>query len=66
MIQPNAVQEKKWSEEFAPIYFEKMIELKSKTNLNELSMGMSNDYVEAAKCSSTYVRVGSKIFGARS
>ena len=47
-------------------YFEKMIELKSKTNLNELSMGMSNDYVEAAKCSSTYVRVGSKIFGERS
>ena len=47
-------------------YFEKMIELKSKTDLNELSMGMSNDYVEAAKCSSTYVRVGSKIFGARS
>ena len=47
-------------------YFEKMIDLKSKTNLNELSMGMSNDYVEAAKCSSTYVRVGSKIFGARS
>ena len=46
-------------------YFEKMNELKSKTNLNELSMGMSNDYVEAAKCSSTYVRVGSKIFGAR-
>ena len=47
-------------------YFEKMIELKNKTNLNELSMGMSNDYIEAAKCSSTYVRVGSKIFGARS
>ncbi len=47
-------------------YFEKMNELKSKTNLNELSMGMSNDYVEAAKFSSTYVRVGSKIFGARS
>ena len=47
-------------------YFEKMIELKSKTNLKELSMGMSNDYVDAAKCSSTYVRVGSKIFGERS
>ena len=27
LIQPNAVQEKKWSEEFAPIYFEKMIEM---------------------------------------
>ena len=47
-------------------YFEKMIELKSKTNLKELSMGMSNDYVEAAKYSSTYVRIGSKIFGSRS
>ena len=47
-------------------YFEKMNELKSKTNLKELSMGMSNDYVEAARCSSTYVRVGSKIFGERS
>ena len=29
MIQPNAVQEKKWSEEFAPIYFENMIEMTS-------------------------------------
>ena len=29
LIQPNAVQEKKWSEEFAPIYFEKMIEMTS-------------------------------------
>ena len=47
-------------------YFEKMIDLKSKTNLKELSMGMSNDYIEAAKYSSTYVRVGSKIFGTRS
>ena len=27
LIQPNAVQEKKWSKEFAPIYFEKMIEM---------------------------------------
>ncbi len=47
-------------------YFEKMIDLKSKTNLKELSMGMSNDYIEAAKYSATYVRVGSKIFGTRS
>jgi apolipoprotein N-acyltransferase len=27
LIQPNAVQEKKWSEEFAPIFFENMIEM---------------------------------------
>jgi len=46
-------------------FFEKMLELKKKTNLNELSMGMSNDFLEAAKCSATFVRVGSKIFGQR-
>tara|TARA_B100001093_G_scaffold15983_1_gene14628 strand:- start:655 stop:1311 length:657 start_codon:yes stop_codon:yes gene_type:complete len=31
----------------------------------ELSMGMSNDYEEAIKCGSTYIRVGSNIFGKR-
>ena len=46
-------------------YFEKMIELKSKTNLNELSMGMSNDYMDAVSSGATYVRIGSKIFGER-
>ena len=34
-------------------------------NLSELSMGMSNDYLEAIKFQSTYIRVGSKIFGQR-
>ena len=34
-------------------------------NLKELSMGMSNDYLSAAKNGSTYIRVGSKIFGKR-
>ena len=47
------------------IYFKKMVQIKDKTNLKELSMGMSNDYIEAAKNSATYVRIGSKIFGAR-
>ena len=47
------------------IYFKKMVQIKDKTNLKELSMGMSNDYIEAAKNSATYVRRGSKIFGAR-
>jgi len=28
-------------------------------------MGMSNDYVSAVRNSSTYIRVGSKIFGER-
>ena len=48
------------------IYFKKMIEIRKKTNFKELSMGMSNDYLSAAKNSATYVRIGSKIFGERS
>tara|TARA_A100001234_G_scaffold21060_1_gene16710 strand:- start:282 stop:941 length:660 start_codon:yes stop_codon:yes gene_type:complete len=47
-------------------YFKKMFDLKNKLNLKELSMGMSNDYLEAAKSNSTFLRIGSKIFGARS
>ena len=27
LIQPNAVQEKKWSEEFAPVFFERMLQM---------------------------------------
>ena len=47
------------------VFFEKMVQLKNKIKLNDLSMGMSNDYLAAAKNSSTYVRIGSKIFGER-
>jgi len=38
----------------------------NKVDLKELSMGMSNDYLEALKFESTYLRIGSKIFGKRS
>ena len=34
-------------------------------SLDELSMGMSNDYLEAINYHSTYLRIGSKIFGER-
>ena len=47
-------------------YFSKMSEIKEKYKLNELSMGMSNDYMLALKYGSTYLRIGSKIFGSRS
>ena len=47
-------------------YFKKMKELKLKFNLKELSMGMSNDYSDAIDQSSSFVRIGSKIFGPRS
>ena len=46
-------------------FFVKMKNLSKKVNLKELSMGMSGDYVNALKNSSTYIRVGSKIMGNR-
>ena len=46
-------------------YFLKMKNLAKKIEVNELSMGMSNDYLEAAKTGSTFLRIGSKIFGQR-
>ena len=46
-------------------YFSRMKELKEKHELHELSMGMSNDYLEAIDCGSSFLRIGSKIFGER-
>ena len=46
-------------------YFVKMRELSENLNLKDISMGMSDDYMEAIKQGSTFIRVGSKIFGAR-
>jgi pyridoxal phosphate enzyme (YggS family) len=46
-------------------YFLEMKMLKNKLNLKELSMGMSQDYLEAAKHGATFLRIGSKIFGER-
>ena len=47
-------------------YFKSMQELNKSLALKNLSMGMSADYVEAVKYGSTFVRVGSSIFGSRS
>ena len=47
------------------IYFAEMKELGHVLGLNELSMGMSSDYLKAAEYHSTYVRIGSSIFGQR-
>ena len=47
------------------IFFKEMALLTKKLDLKELSMGMSADYIEAAKNSATYVRIGSSIFGNR-
>ncbi len=47
-------------------YFIKMRDLNNKIGLKELSMGMSADYLNAIKHGSTFVRIGSDIFGQRS
>ena len=45
--------------------FEQMFDLKNSLGLQELSMGMSSDYIEAIEYGATFVRIGSKIFGNR-
>ena len=47
-------------------YFGEMNKLNKSLDLSELSMGMSSDFLKATKHSSTYVRIGSSIFGQRS
>ena len=53
-------------EKSSDIFFEEMRNLNDNLNLDELSMGMSADYLDAIKNSATYVRIGSNIFGKRS
>ena len=47
------------------VFFKEMSEMNKKLNFEELSMGMSSDYLNAIKNSATYVRIGSNIFGKR-
>ena len=57
-IPPNDLNSKK--------YFKSLNELNNSLALNELSMGMSSDYLDAISCDATFVRIGSSIFGLRS
>tara|TARA_B100000925_G_C21990700_1_gene466692 strand:+ start:1037 stop:1696 length:660 start_codon:yes stop_codon:yes gene_type:complete len=47
-------------------YFKRMRDLSKNLMLKDLSMGMSSDYLKAIEYSSTYLRIGSSIFGERS
>lgn len=47
-------------------YFQKLNLIGKKNNLKDLSMGMSQDYIQAINFGATYVRIGSNIFGERS
>ena len=46
-------------------YFSKMQNINENLDLKEISMGMSNDYLSAIKFKSTFLRIGTKIFGKR-
>ena len=46
-------------------FFKKMESYAKSLNISHLSMGMSDDYIEALKHSATFIRVGSKIMGKR-
>jgi pyridoxal phosphate enzyme (YggS family) len=46
-------------------FFEQLKEHSIRYDLSELSMGMSNDFDIASKCGSTFIRIGTKIFGSR-
>ena len=47
-------------------YFKSLSELNKSLALQDLSMGMSADYIEAIKHGATFIRLGSSIFGERS
>ena len=47
------------------VFFSEMKKINSNLKLNELSMGMSGDYIDAVEFNSTYLRIGSSIFGKR-
>ena len=49
----------------ADVFYEEMNQLNKSLGLKELSMGMSSDFFKAIKHHSTYVRIGSSIFGRR-
>jgi len=46
-------------------YFLNLKKIANENMLINLSMGMSNDYLEAVKCGSNYLRIGSAILGQR-
>tara|TARA_B100000780_G_scaffold108651_1_gene75995 strand:- start:1036 stop:1689 length:654 start_codon:yes stop_codon:yes gene_type:complete len=46
-------------------YFVEMKKISAEMGLTDLSMGMSDDYLDASKNEATFLRIGSKIFGKR-
>ena len=53
------------SDKDSSYYFNEMKIITNTFKMKELSMGMSGDYLKALTCGSTFLRIGSKIFGER-
>ena len=47
------------------LFFKDLLNLNNKIKLSEISMGMSKDYLDALEYGSTYLRIGTGIFGRR-
>ena len=54
------------TERDSTIFFKEMKKIAEKFLINDISMGMSSDYIKAIENNSSFVRIGSKIFGERS
>ena len=46
-------------------FFQELNDMNKNLSLKELSMGMSSDYIKAVENNSTYLRIGTAIFGER-
>lgn len=46
-------------------FFKDLLQLNKKLKLSEISMGMTNDFLDAVEYQSTYLRIGQGIFGKR-
>ena len=46
-------------------FFKHLLALNQKLNLSQISMGMTNDYLDALEYKSTFLRIGTGIFGKR-
>ena len=62
-LPPNVKSTEKYF--FTMLNLKKSLLEKNLNKLSELSMGMSDDYLKAISYRSTYVRIGTKIFGER-
>ena len=47
------------------LHFALLQKIARENNINQLSMGMSSDYVEAIMLNATYIRLGTILFGER-